>query len=121
MMFSGHDHSQQLMQHRGFNYIISGAGGKSARSRSDEYPVGSQKMMFEDHGFAGLSVCNASAAELTFYDSDGQAVGAATLSNTLPEAGPAVGVALANGREIHAPPRAVCGDVSLQDVEVVCP
>merc|ERR1712066_406789 len=43
VLFSGHDHSKQLMQYRGLNYVISGVGGKSARWRRDQVPVGSQK------------------------------------------------------------------------------
>jgi len=119
-LFSGHDHSKQLMQHRGLNYVISGAGGASARSRSDEYPVNSQKHIFEDHGFVGVSVCNTSAAHLTFYTAAGQAQATATVTSTPPESSPEPGrPALANGNA--AVPAPVCGGVLMRDVDLVCP
>jgi len=120
ILFSGHDHSKQLMQHRGMNYVISGAGGAVARARSDEYPAGSQKHLLEDHGFAGLSVCNASAAHLTFYNADGQVQATDILPSTPPDSTPENGwPALANGNP--AVPAPVCGGVVMKDVDLVCP
>eukprot|EP00931_Biecheleriopsis_adriatica_P076641 TRINITY_DN5032_c0_g1_i1.p1 TRINITY_DN5032_c0_g1~~TRINITY_DN5032_c0_g1_i1.p1 ORF type:complete len:1220 (-),score=174.28 TRINITY_DN5032_c0_g1_i1:289-3906(-) len=120
IMFAGHDHSKQLMQHRGLNYVISGAGGATARSRSDEYPVGSQKYMYEDHGFVGLSICNSFAANLTFYSADGQEQATAILSGTPPDPTPEPGKpALANGDAGELAP--VCGGVVMRDVDLVCP
>lgn len=120
VIFSGHDHSKQLMQHRGLNYVISGAGGATARSRSNEYPVGSQKQIFEDQGFVGLSVCDASSANLTFYAADGQVQATVSLSADPPESNPEPGrPALANGNA--AVPSPVCGGVLMRDVDLVCP
>jgi acid phosphatase len=69
---SGHDHSQQHMYHRGLNYIISGAGGKTARYPSNEYP---RDAMLNDQegllGFAGLQICSGSSATLKFYGEAG--------------------------------------------------
>jgi len=120
ILFSGHDHSKQLMQHRGLNYVISGAGGATARTRSDEYPLGSQKHIFEDHGFVGLSVCNASVAHLSFYSAEGSTQAAVTLPSTPPESTQEPGrPALANGDSaVRAP---VCGGIVMRDVDLVCP
>jgi len=120
-LFSGHDHSQQLMRHRGMNYIISGAGGARARPRSDEYPQDSQRVLLESLGFAGLSVCNKSVATVSFYGADGHPQAAESLSSAVPDPFPELGrPALANGAAASAPPHAVCGGVSMPDVEVVC-
>jgi len=88
VFFSGHDHSQQLMQHRGLNYVISGAGGKNARGRKNEYPAGSQKVLLESLGFAGLSVCSKSVATLNFYSAAGQVQATKSLSSTPPDPSP---------------------------------
>merc|ERR1712039_974043 len=119
ILFSGHDHSKQLMQHGGLNYVISGAGGASSRTRSDEYPRGSQKHMFEDHGFVGLSVCNASAAHLTFYTAEGSAQAAVTLPSTPPEFTQELGrPPLANGDEAASSPSApLCDGIVMRDVD----
>eukprot|EP00440_Ansanella_granifera_P053395 gb/GFBE01057881.1/.p1 GENE.gb/GFBE01057881.1/~~gb/GFBE01057881.1/.p1 ORF type:complete len:733 (+),score=124.17 gb/GFBE01057881.1/:1-2199(+) len=120
VLFSGHDHSKQLMQHRGLNYVISGAGGATSRSRSNEYPVGSQKHIFEDHGFVGLSICSAAAATLSFFSADGRLQAEETLPSTWPEASLEPGrPALANGDAAVRQP--LCGNVLLRDVDLVCP
>merc|ERR1712027_234246 len=122
-LFSGHDHSQQLMQHRGMNYIISGAGGARARRRSDEYPLGSQKVLLESHGFAGMSICSGSIALLTFYSADGQVLSTASLTSRPPDSDPEAGTpALANGAPARGTStQATCGGKVMPDVEVVCP
>mmetsp|Transcript_51280 Transcript_51280/g.90199 ORF Transcript_51280/g.90199 Transcript_51280/m.90199 type:complete len:627 (-) Transcript_51280:146-2026(-) len=86
--FAGHDHSKQLMQHRGLNYVISGAGGKTTRGLSNEYPVGSQKHFFGDLGFASIAMCSSSSAELRFYNENGQVQATAALLSTPPDPEP---------------------------------
>merc|ERR1712087_747330 len=98
VFFSGHDHSQQLMQHRGLNYVISGAGGKNARGRTNEYPAGSQKVLLESLGFAGLSVCSKSTAILNFYSAAGQVQTTKSLSSTPPDPSPESGSAFTRRR-----------------------
>lgn len=69
--FAGHDHSKQVIYWEGMSYVISGAGGASARGSSNQYPQGSMQHFFPDHGFVGLSVCNKQEAVVTLYDKGG--------------------------------------------------
>merc|ERR1712203_1026567 len=76
MYFAGHDHSKQLIQHRGLNYVVSGAGGYPVGAdingpRTNNYPPGSLKYYFENHGFAGLMICDSHFATLRLYAEDG--------------------------------------------------
>jgi len=123
ILFSGHDHNKQLIRLQGLNYVISGAGGKDSSSRSDEYPSGSLKHIFQDLGFVGLSVCNASAAHLTFYTAEGSAQAAVTLPSTPPEFTQELRrPPLANGDEAASSPSApLCGGIVMRDVDRVCP
>lgn len=109
---AGHDHSKHLMQHQGMNYIISGAGGANHRWRSNEYPAGSLKTFFGNHGFVALSFCDSSRATLTIYDSHGQEQQAMVLENRLPELG-----SVNPGTPTTQVP---CGGVMLKDVDRVC-
>jgi len=68
---SGHDHSQQLIQYEGMDYIVSGAGGKSSGKSENEQPDGSLKEFLKEEGVAGLTICDSSRATLKFYDEDG--------------------------------------------------
>lgn len=79
-LFSGHDRSQQLAQYRGMNYIVTGT---PPRLRSD-----SQTGVVESLDFAGISICDASTATVTFYDADGYVISAAHLSSTQPGSAP---------------------------------
>merc|ERR1712039_126656 len=56
--------------------------------RSDEYPAGSQKVLLESLGFAGLSVCSKSVATLNFYSATGQVQATRNLSSTPPDPSP---------------------------------
>jgi len=85
--FNGHDHNKQLISHRGMHYVTSGAGGKSSSSRSGEEPAGSLRYIFQDSGFVGLSIGDASTAALTFYSETGEPQAVQVISNVPP--GPA--------------------------------
>lgn len=108
---AGHDHSKHVMQHAGMNYVISGAGGANHRYRSNEYPPGSLKNFYGNHGFVGLSFCDASAATLTIYDSHGDQQEAMKLPNEPPDWEPTN-----PGHSEQVP----CGGVMLKDVDRVC-
>jgi len=111
MYLAGHDHSKHVMQHAGMNYIISGAGGANHRHRSNEYPPGSLKNFFPDHGFVGLSFCSPASASLTIYSDNGHAQAVMELPNEAPESDPSVPV---DGQQVP------CGGVMLQDVDRQC-
>lgn len=81
----GHDHSKQLIQYRGMHYIVSGAGGKSSRTPSNEYPDGALKEFIRDGGFAGLTICDASKATVKYYAEDGRVQATRELDNEQPQ------------------------------------
>jgi len=85
--FAGHDHSQQHIQWKNVNYIVSGAGSKSPRGRSDDYEDGSLKKYLGETGFAGLKICDKNQATLKLYDHDGREKYKATLRNENPGGG----------------------------------
>merc|ERR1719203_2361378 len=82
--FAGHDHSQQHIAHSGVNYIVSGAGSKSPRSRSNDYPSGSLKKYQGQEGFASLRICDDSAATLKLFTASGSVGYQTTLRNEKP-------------------------------------
>jgi len=85
---SGHDHSQQHFGYRNVNYIVSGAGSKLARERSDDFPPESDpKHVQGSLGFAGLRICGKDTATLKFYDQNGKTKYTATLKNENPNGG----------------------------------
>jgi len=108
---AGHDHSKHVMQHAGMNYVISGAGGANHRHRSNEYPPGSLKNFYPDHGFVGLSFCERSNAILTIYDDRGRQQEVMVLPNQPPESSPS---SPSHGGQ------APCGGVVLKDVDRTC-
>jgi acid phosphatase len=85
--FSGHDHNQQHMFHRGLNYVVSGAGGGNIYDdTTDEYPSGSLRMFDREHGFVGVQFCSASSATLTFYHEDGSSFYEDNVGSAAPDA-----------------------------------
>mmetsp|Transcript_126617 Transcript_126617/g.352772 ORF Transcript_126617/g.352772 Transcript_126617/m.352772 type:complete len:529 (+) Transcript_126617:100-1686(+) len=115
---AGHDHSKHVIQYAGMHYVISGAGGANHRHRSNEYPPGSLKNFFPDHGFVGLTFCNRSSAELTVYDDRGRPQAAMALPNVA-----AVAAGAPGSPPGPLPPHAVrvpCGGVMLRDVDRQC-
>ena len=84
------------------------AGPSTALVERARESYSGQKQIFEDQGFVGLSVCDASSANLTFYAADGQVQATVSLSADPPESNPEPGrPALANGNA--AVPSPVCG------------
>jgi acid phosphatase len=84
--FSGHDHNQQHMFHRGLNYVVSGAGGMRSSSTSNEFPSGSMMRYDSENGFARVQFCSASSATLTFYHEDGNSFYEANVDSDAPDA-----------------------------------
>lgn len=80
--FAGHDHSKQVIYWEGMSYVISGAGGASARGSSNQYPQGSMQHFIPDHGFVGLSVCNKQEALVTLYAKGGEVQATWPIKNT---------------------------------------
>ncbi|MES2431894.1 MAG: metallophosphoesterase [Bacteroidota bacterium] len=67
---AGHDHSLQLIQDSGFNYIVSGSGSKNARvSKSKKSPYISSKS-----GFVTLDVSKSKNVDINFYVIEGDSV-----------------------------------------------
>ncbi len=64
---SGHEHTLQLVQDSGYNYIVSGSGCKSSRVSM------SKKSVFaaSDQGFATLLVSKSKKVQVNFYGLDG--------------------------------------------------
>ena len=60
--FAGHDLSQQHIAHNNGNYMVSGAGSKGPRGRSNDYPSGSLRKYQGEEGFASLRICGNSQA-----------------------------------------------------------
>jgi len=71
IFFAGHDHSQQHIEHESVNYIVSGAGVKRGRARSNDYPFGSLRRYQGEEGFASLEICDDSQATLKLHTSNG--------------------------------------------------
>jgi len=82
--FAGHDHSQQHISHRNVNYVVSGSGAKTPRSRKNDYPSGSLKKYLGVEGFASLRICDSSSASLKMFDARGGTVYSTTLMNEMP-------------------------------------
>lgn len=84
---AGHDHSMQHIFYRNVNYVISGAGSKSARERSDDLPSRNALLKYQPkNGFASLQFCPGSRATLKFYSSSGSETYSARLRNDKPSA-----------------------------------
>merc|ERR1719203_566282 len=84
---AGHDHSQQHISSNGVNYIVSGAGAKSPRGESHDYPRGSLQKFQKEQGFASLRICDGNSATLEFYTRSGRVSHRATLRNQQPGSG----------------------------------
>jgi len=85
--FAGHDHSQQHMAFDGVNYVVSGAGAKSPRGESGDYPSGSLKKFQKEPGFASLRICDDQSGTLKFFTQSGSVTHQATLRNENPGGG----------------------------------
>jgi acid phosphatase len=89
MYVCGHSHNKQFIQHRGLNYIVSGAGHHVNSFVQDDYPLDSPPRLYSlTLGFAGLSICDSSQAVLTYYMEDGQVDQEFTLTADRPESEP---------------------------------
>lgn len=117
MYFNGHDHNKQLISHRGMHYVVSGAGGKSSSSRSNEEPAGSLRRIFEDSkGFVGLSIYGAADARLTFYSEAGEPQAVEVIANA-----PAEVFAASSPSLLQGPGRRPqCNGRALKDVDRTC-
>eukprot|EP00931_Biecheleriopsis_adriatica_P088358 TRINITY_DN6269_c0_g1_i2.p1 TRINITY_DN6269_c0_g1~~TRINITY_DN6269_c0_g1_i2.p1 ORF type:complete len:186 (-),score=39.90 TRINITY_DN6269_c0_g1_i2:237-794(-) len=70
---------------KGMNYIISGAGGAVARTRSNEVPDGSLMHYEPDGGFVGLQICNKTSAVVTIYGQGGEVQQTWPVTNAEPD------------------------------------
>mmetsp|Transcript_83943 Transcript_83943/g.270453 ORF Transcript_83943/g.270453 Transcript_83943/m.270453 type:complete len:271 (+) Transcript_83943:595-1407(+) len=78
LYFNGHNHNQEVFEHKGVTYVTSGNGAKRKCDRhfgDSHIPEGaseSNSNFFDcDGGFAGLTFVDAQTAELLMYDSRG--------------------------------------------------
>merc|ERR1719384_1038589 len=100
----GHDRSQHLIQYdEGLSYVVSGAGGKSPRTPSNEYPSGSLTRDHQNTGFASLKVCKDSPGELTYFSEDGSVQSTTQIPISAPTPGLTGSVRLANGNTLQFP------------------
>lgn len=113
---AGHDHSQQHIQHENLNYIVSGAGSKDPRSRSDDLPSPDALRHYQGEvGFASLQFCSESEATLKFYTASGSESYSTTLGNVKPSTSGAVVPAVGTARD-----EAVCDGVEMKNVDLRC-
>jgi len=119
LYFAGHDHSKQVIFYEGLSYVISGAGGAVARSRSNQYPEGSLKHYFPDGGFVGLQVCNKKEATVTIYGGGGEVEATWPVWNSGRQAQSRAAVRLATKQAVFAAAPCSTG-IQLQDVEKWC-
>ncbi|CAJ1380315.1 unnamed protein product [Effrenium voratum] len=122
LYFAGHDHSKQIIFHEGLSYVISGAGGATARSRSNQYPAGSLKHYFPDGGFVGLSVCDKEKATVTVYNAGGDVQALWPVTNASPlRSRMRSRAAMPKLASKKVPfPEAACHGVRMKDVEKWC-
>lgn len=124
----GHDHSQHLIQYEGLSYVVSGAGGKSPRTPSNEYPSGSLTRDHQRTGFASLEVCKDRPGELTYFSEDGSVQSTTEIPISAPTPELTGSVRLANGNTLQFPSgRALataasemCGGRKMQLVDLFC-
>eukprot|EP00438_Fugacium_kawagutii_P001497 Skav202543 [mRNA] locus=scaffold2011:263193:264350:- [translate_table: standard] len=120
--FAGHDHSKQVIVWEGMTYVVSGAGGATSRGLSNQYPQGSLKHLFTDHGFVGMTVCNKTDALITIYSPAGDVQATWPLKNAPKQRSLRIPAQpwtpLESKSAIHR--AAVCNGVQLKSVEKWC-
>lgn len=70
VFLSGHEHSMQLIQDSGFNYIVSGSGSKNSRVSKGRYSLYASSST----GFVTLEISKNKNVQANFYQVDGDSV-----------------------------------------------